>query len=278
MLDALGRESLIRMNLYLEGIEKYRSSPYQRKNHDYPILEQQGSTCLIDYAPDQQDGRPVLVVPSLVNRAYILDLKEDASFMRWLADKDYHPYLVDWDFPGEEEKGFSLEDYINRLSEFCSLIHNLHNRRIGLVGYCMGGLLALATAQANPQILHGLSLLATPWDFQSDNGRQADMLSGMMPLIEQTIHTTGFLPTDILQAFFTGLDPLLGLRKFTKFALSPDESSYAQAFVALEDWLNDGVPLTGPAARECLQGWYLDNHPHKGKMADCRNPHPARIH
>ncbi len=33
----------------------------------------------------------------------------------------------------------------------------------------------------------------------------------------------------------------------------------------LEDWLNDGAPLAGPTARECLVGWYGDNLPGTGK-------------
>jgi poly(3-hydroxyalkanoate) synthetase len=34
--------------------------------------------------------------------------------------------------------------------------------------------------------------------------------------------------------------------------------------VALEDWLNDGVPLAAPVARECLGGWYGRNEPARG--------------
>ena len=41
-------------------------------------------------------------------------------------------------------------------------------------------------------------------------------------------------------------------------------SDEAEAFVALEDWLNDGVALAAPVARECLLGWYGDNTPARG--------------
>ena len=265
MLSALGQESLNRINLYLEGIEKYRASSYIRQAKDFPVQEQIGSTKLIDYAPDRNHGPPILVVPSLVNRAYILDLREESSFMTWLAEQGFHPYMVDWDFPGPEEQSYSLTDYVLRLIEFGSLLRRLHGEEIRLVGYCMGGLLTLAAAQLRPADYNRICLLATPWDFHSDGGRQAGLLGTMMPMIEQTLNTTGFLPTDILQSFFAALDPLLGLRKFSKFAKSPEDGSYAKLFVALEDWLNDGVPLSGPAARECLQGWYLENVTQLGK-------------
>ena len=66
------------------------------------MLWQEGTTRLLDYAP--AGGMPVLAVPSLVNRAYILDLAPDNSLMRYLAGLGLRPFLVDWDAPGEVER------------------------------------------------------------------------------------------------------------------------------------------------------------------------------
>jgi polyhydroxyalkanoate synthase len=41
-------------------------------------------------------------------------------------------------------------------------------------------------------------------------------------------------------------------------------SDTARDFVLLEDWLNEGAPLAGPVARECLVGWYGENVPGRG--------------
>jgi polyhydroxyalkanoate synthase len=43
------------------------------------------------------------------------------------------------------------------------------------------------------------------------------------------------------------------------------DSAAALGFVALEDWLNDGVPLAIPVARECLGGWYGEDRPGRGR-------------
>src|SRR3546814_10267711 len=48
------------------------------------------------------------------------------------------------------------------------------------------------------------------------------------------------------------LDPQLVVRKFLAFGRLDAASRKAEEFVALEDWLNDGVPLAAPVARECL--------------------------
>jgi polyhydroxyalkanoate synthase len=42
--------------------------------------------------------------------------------------------------------------------------------------------------------------------------------------------------------------------------------------VALEDWINDGVPLTLGLARSCARSWYADNEPGRGlwPVGGCR--------
>ena len=74
----------------------------------------------------------------------------------------------------------------------------------------------------------------------------------------------GELPVDVIQALFASLDPVLAERKFAAFAALEPASDAAQDFVALEDWLNDGVSLAAPVARECLTGWYGGNAPARG--------------
>jgi poly[(R)-3-hydroxyalkanoate] polymerase subunit PhaC len=64
---------------------------------------------------------------------------------------------------------------------------------------------------------------------------------------------------------FVALDPFLAERKFVRFAGLDPQSAAAREFVALEDWLNDGVPLARPVALECARSWYRDNRPARGE-------------
>ena len=75
----------------------------------------------------------------------------------------------------------------------------------------------------------------------------------------------GELPVDILQTLFWSLDPWLAVKKFGRFLGMDQQGDSARDFVLLEDWLNEGAPLAGPTARECLVGWYGDNLPGAGK-------------
>ena len=104
-------------------------------------------------------------------------------------------------------------------------------------------------------------LLATPFDFAADAPPIAASLPAVEPWMSGTLETLGWLPTDWIQALFFALDPLLVINKFLRFGDTDAATPEAAEFVALEDWLNDGVPLAAPVAREALFDWYGRNTP-----------------
>jgi polyhydroxyalkanoate synthase len=275
--DALDRELRDRADVFLRGLEAYRHHPYERVPAEPPVVWREGTTRLLDYAPG--GGKPVLVIPSLINRAYILDLSAERSLLRYLAQQGLRPSLVDWDKPGPLERTFTLSDYIaGRLDGAFEAAVALAGAPVGVLGYCMGGLLALALAQRRKREVASLALLATPWDFHAEQVEQARVLGALAALADVIFGPLGELPVDVLQALFLSLDPLLALRKFTRFAALDPASAEAGEFVALEDWLNDGVPLALPVARECLGQWYGANEPANGIWRVAGSPiEPARF-
>ncbi len=265
LATAVETEIASRLTAFSAGVNAYRHHPYKRRLQDPPTLWESGATRLLDYGP--ADGRPVLFVPSLINRAYILDLSEHRSLMRWLAaETGLRPLLVDWGLPGPAERDFTLTDYITGpLSGALDQAVDAGGGPVPVVGYCMGGLLALALAANRPADVAGLGLLATPWNFHAERKAQATALARAVDASAPLLEAYGELPVDIIQSLFSALDPFLVTRKFIRFAAAQPDSQAAEEFVALEDWLNDGVPLAGPVARECMGGWYGSNTPHAGE-------------
>jgi polyhydroxyalkanoate synthase len=252
----------------LAGIQAYRHHPYRRDVTDPPAIWREGSTCLRDYGAVEgaRSGGPVvLCVPSLINRAYVLDLKADNSLLRTLAADGVRPLLVDWGWPGPAEKSFAFTDYIaGRLEGALDAACEVAGGPVAVLGYCMGGMLALALAQRRRRDVGALALLATPWDFHAEQGAQARLAARGGELMEPAMQAMGQLPVDAIQMLFAGLDPHTAVRKFLTFGRLDQDSRRAEVFVALEDWLNDGVPLAAPVARECLYEWYGANTPARG--------------
>jgi polyhydroxyalkanoate synthase len=276
LAEAIGREGRRRYGQFLDGVLAYRRHPYRRVLPDLPEIWREGSTRLLDYAPG--GGAPVLVVPSLVNRAYVLDLTPERSLLRRWAAEGLRPLLVDWGRPGAAERGFDLTHYILRLERALDAATEIDGRPAAAVGYCMGGLLALALAQRRTADLGGLVLLATPWDFHAERAEEARRVGAIGAALMPFVEAWGELPLDLLQAFFAMVDPMQVPRKFLAFAGLDPASDKARLFVALEDWLNDGVPLAGGVARECLVGWYGENLPGRGAWPVAGDPvRPERL-
>jgi len=249
---------------FLAGLERYRHHPYRRTLVDPPELWREGSTRLLDYG--EGGGAPVLVVPSLINRAYILDLARDKSLLRFLAEAGLRPLLVDWGKPEADEREFDLDRYVaGRLERAAEAAGAVAAAPFAVIGYCMGGLLALALADRRAELVSALALLATPWDFHAERAGQARLLGELAGPLMRGFATLGEIPVDVLQVLFAALDPLLALRKFSRFASLPDGSAEERDFVAVEDWLNDGVPLALRVAGDCLGGWYGENAPGRGR-------------
>jgi polyhydroxyalkanoate synthase len=255
---ALTIEGHRRLGEFLDGTLAYRRHPYWRRLPERPEIWRQGTTSLRDYRvaageTASADAPRLLIIPSLVNRYYILDLMEEQSFLADLGRRGFSPFVVDWDAPGEAERRFALADYIARLEGALAAVAREPGGPIIPVGYCMGGMLALALALRAERRIAGLVLLATPWDFHAGEAAdQARLIGAIGARLDPLIGALGELPVDLLQSLFALLDPVALLNKFRRFAHLAAESDGAKRFVALEDWLNDG---TGLAARLPANAW-----------------------
>jgi polyhydroxyalkanoate synthase len=91
------------------------------------------------------------------------------------------------------------------------------------------------------------------------------MAAASLPMVAPLLEVAGEMPVDLLQTLFASLDPHLVVRKFLAFGRLDPAGRKARDFVALEDWLNDGIPLAAPVARECLGRWYGENTTARGQ-------------
>lgn len=243
----------------IAGIAAYRRHPWRRDVQEPASIWSEGSSRILAYG---HGGTPVLFVPSLINRSHILDLMADHSMMRWLADRGVRPFLLDWGWPGLIERRFTLTDYVaGRLERAMTSVFQAAGSPPVLLGYCMGGTLAVAAAQRRPDLISGIALLAAPWDFHSPDTAKARQAASMSPFLEPVLASSQTLPVDVLQALFAMMEPWGVAEKYRRFARIDQASEAAKLFVALEDWLNDGVPLAANVARTCLSEWYGENSP-----------------
>ncbi|MEX1036824.1 MAG: alpha/beta fold hydrolase [Sneathiella sp.] len=267
MLQVLADQGSGLVQGMIDGIRLYHCHSYRRIPRDRPVIWRAGTTALLDGAPDAVPTAPVvLLVPSLVNRAYVLDLMPGRSLVDYLAERGIRPLILDWKAPGEEEREFDVADYITeRICPALEFVVEAYpDEPLHLAGYCMGGTLAAAAAQKQQEKIRSFIAIASPWDFHAEIGAQAKTLLGQREMWANILDGFGELPVDLLQTLFASLDPNLGLRKFSKFAKMDMTSEKALEFVAIEDWLNDGYPLVKGVAADVFDKWYGRNEPESG--------------
>lgn len=201
-------------------------------------------------------GRPAVFIPSLINPPFIFDLAPHNSLLRWLSKQGIRPLLVDWGAPTPSERDLDIGGHVETL--LLPLIDALGETPI-LVGYCLGGTMAVAAATLRK--ISGLALLATPWHFSGFPSDGRARMAALWDAAEPLAAELGYLPMEALQAAFWQLDPARTVAKYERYAALDPASAEAAAFVALEDWANAGEPLTIAAGRQALVDFFQDDVP-----------------
>jgi polyhydroxyalkanoate synthase subunit PhaC len=139
---------------------------------------------LLQYAPTtaQVYARPLLIFPPWINKFYILDLRPENSFIRWLVDQGYTVFVVSWVNPDAELAQMDFGDYM-REGVFAALDAVRDATGVSdpnCVGYCIGGTLlsaVLAFMASGKDPDHGPERIhsATFWAAQSDFSEAGDL-------------------------------------------------------------------------------------------------------
>jgi polyhydroxyalkanoate synthase len=204
-------------------------------------------------------GRPIVLVPSLINPPDILDLDPEVSLCRAIAEMGRRAFLIDWG-PANSRKNLDVAGHIEH--RLLPLLRSLDEPPV-LIGYCLGGTMAIAASHHIE--LEGLVTLAAPWNFSAYSPSAIASLEEIWSKAKPIAEQIGALPMEVLQAAFWSLDPLRVVRKFARFAALDPNGDEARRFVTLEMWANGGEPIPFPAARELFERLFRDNESGEGR-------------
>ena len=253
-LDLLRSETAAepeRMSRALAGLRAYQEAPRAPRPQPMPVVAEAHGAVLRDYGGT---GVPVLFVPSLINPPNVLDLSEERSLLRWLASRGHRVLLLDWGLDAASRREMTIGDHVERI--IVPLARGL-GEPPALVGYCLGGTMALAAAALSH--LRGVATIAAPWHFSGFGDDARGMLRDLWHRAAPTARSLGVLPMEVLQSAFWSLDPARTVAKFEAFGDMTPGSPEARSFVTLEDWANDGPPISEAAARDLFENLFDDD-------------------
>lgn len=190
----------------------------------------------------------ILFIPSLINRAFILDLTTKTSMIKYFQSQGKTCYLIDWQDPIESEDDFGYEEYVTkRIQNILQYIYRRHRSPISVIGYCMGGLLSMIAALLYPKYIKDLTLIATPWDFQPMVSK-LKISEDAIFFSRHILQKFNVIPGAYISCAFNILCFQQFYQRFSRYFHEDCDSS--EITIALEAWLNNGINMTNKLASE----------------------------
>jgi polyhydroxyalkanoate synthase len=211
---------------------------------------------IIEYSPVTPQVRavPLLIVWSLINRYYILDLAPGRSFIEYAVSQGFQVFVTSWRNPGRPQADWDLDTYAAALLEAMDAVAEITgSEQIGTMGLCAGGqLLAAALAHLAARDDHRVAYACfgvSQLDLSVPGLTglvAAQPLSGLARL---ATGATGMVDGAALAAGFAWLRPgeLVWSHWVNNYLMGQD----SPAFDVLA-WNDDSTRLPGALARQLL--------------------------
>ena len=239
----------------LAGLRRYQEAPRTVRRMK-PARFRKGAARLRGDGRGRGDLPPVVFVPSLINPPFVLDLAPGRSLIGHVAAAGFPAWLVDWGSPRAQDAALDLAGHVT--DRLLPLIAKLERPPV-LVGYCLGGTLALAAAQLLGDRVAGVVTIAAPWRFSGYGEAAHTALAALWREAAPASRALGVLPMEVLQTAFWRLDPARTIAKYEAFATM--DAARAATFVLLEDWANGGAPLTHAAGADLFDTLMAQDRP-----------------
>ena len=168
---------------------------------------------LIQYTPatEKVAAEPLLYVPPLVNRFYMIDLVPRQSLVKWLVDEGRTVFVISWVNPTEKHKDKGVGDYV--LEGIVTAIEQVRARTKAspdLFAFCLGGTLvaiALAwlAAKKRGDEVNSATLIGSLVDFADMRDWSAFVHEGHLAALEDHLEGQGYIDSLELQRLFAAM-------------------------------------------------------------------------
>ncbi|HEY0116522.1 MAG TPA: class I poly(R)-hydroxyalkanoic acid synthase [Allosphingosinicella sp.] len=168
---------------------------------------------LIQYDPATPDvaAEPLLYVPPLVNRFYMIDLVPRQSLVKWLVDQGRTVFVVSWVNPTEEHRGCAVEDYVvDGVIEALGVVAKRTGARPDFFSFCLGGTLvaialAYLAAEGRGDEVNSATLIGSMVDFADMRDWSAFVHEAHLDALDEHLAKQGYIDSVELQRLFSAM-------------------------------------------------------------------------
>jgi polyhydroxyalkanoate synthase len=219
----------------------------------FTVLHTEAGLKLRKYAGAAENGRPVLIVPAPIKKAYIWDLMPQVSVVRRWLEKGYQVYLAEW-VPGTGPH-FGLDDYADRLLGVCqrAIAADSGHDKMTIAGHSLGGILAAIYSGLHAETVQATVLLESPLHFGPDIGCFAPLVKAT-PSARPIAAAYSEVPGAFLNLVSAMAAPhAFQLERVLDRFLSNGNPQALATHMRVERWTHDEFPLPGRLFSEVVE-------------------------
>lgn len=254
----------------IKGLDYLASSGPSMGLTPKDIIYSRGTLSLYHYRTqaDEVYRIPLLLVMSLISKAYILDLTPGQSLVEFLLKRGYDVYMIDWGIPRPEDRKLRLEDYTLDFIPDCigKVRQESGEPDVSIVAYCMGGMLAVMYAALHPDgPLKNLACFTTPVNFEGmtlfrqwTDQRYFD--------VDRIVDALGNIPPEMMFASFEMLRPAARAAGQARLWDSMWNDEFVKSYRMFDRWAADQIPFPGECFRQTTKELMWENRLYKGGL------------
>lgn len=229
---------------------------------------------LIQYSPltEQVYQTPFLIVPPWINKYYVLDLREQNSYIKWIVEKGYTVFAISWANPDETYRDVSFEDYLfeGLLSALNVVSEITGETEVNALGFCVGGtLLSVALAYLKKQQqnkknkIKSATFLTTLIDFSSPGDIEVFMDERQIGDLEKQMDREGYLDGRTMMMTFNLLrsNDLYWSYFVNNYLCGKDPFPFDLLY-----WNCDSTNMPAKMHSEYLRKFYLNNEFYRAEL------------
>ncbi|TSD97245.1 alpha/beta fold hydrolase [Skermania sp. ID1734] len=210
-------------------------------------------------------GAPVLLVPPLGAQATCFDLHSGCSVAQHLLSQQRRTYLVDYGEIGVGERSLGLEHWIDGVvpTAVRKVSEDNDGADVDLVGWCLGGLLALLTVAADPSLpVRSVAMVASPFDNSenplADPVRKVGAVTGGR-VFDSTVRALGGVPAKLVEQGFKAMSLPVYLKKSVTLFKHRDDREFLAHIEAVDDLMNSMLAYPGRATLQVYHQLFQRN-------------------
>jgi len=226
---------------------------------------------LIQFTPTTKTvhKKPLLIVPPWINKFYILDLKPQNSFIKWVVEQGHTVFVVSWVNPDAELAKKSFDDYLleGPLAAIDAIEKATGEKKINALGYCIGGTLLACTlgymAAKKDNRIASATFLTSLVDFRNVGEIEVFIDEEQVENLERMMNDRGYLEGSEMAATFNTLraNDLVWSFVINNYLMGKEPFPFDILY-----WNSDSTRMPAAMHSFYLRRMYLDNALSRGEL------------